>query len=232
MFCTNCGKKMDDNDMYCTECGFKNDSKFDKNSSFSDDDAKNILMIIGAIAFPIVWIILYFVYKNKFEKSKNYLITAIISFIVRVIIIVGIVCLNMFVFKNFNDSVNNVFDNLDDYIDDYDYDDNESNDYKEVYDLTMFHKSLEQYVKLAKEKFKLSNNSNECYNIDDLLYSSLYDGSIEVSNIDSELVIVIWLTDGSHYVNGINYDDYDINEIEDGNLIEKSCKFSTPNNSL
>lgn len=229
MFCTNCGKKMHDNDIYCTECGFK--SNYINNSSFNNDDVRNILMYVGAVAFPVFWIIFYFAYRKSFEKSRNYLITAFISLVLKVIIFLAIVWLNMYVFNNFKDSVDNFIDNLDIY--DYYFDDrDEDNDYKEFYDLTMFQKNLEQYVELAKEKFSFSSNSNECYDIDNLLYSSNYDGSIEISNIDSKLVIIIWLTDGNYYVNGVNYDEYDINDIEDGNFIEKSCKFNTSNNSL
>jgi predicted nucleic acid-binding Zn-ribbon protein len=222
VYCTNCGKKMNDNDMYCTNCGAKRNFK---NESSNNDNNYPLFLAISLL-FPIVGIVFYVLYRKKSKKAKNYLIAALIRIALQIVVIVLAIFLDYYVYYKTIDN----FDRIDNYIEENKDDD--ENNFSDMYELVEFDKNLQQYVKLAKEKYQSDGSANACYDIDNLSQSLKYDGSIEISNMDEELVVMIWLTDGDYYVSAMNYDDYDINKIKNGNEIEKSCKIGTPSNSL
>ena len=213
MYCTNCGKKLNEGDAYCTSCGFKN--------NYNNTDNNYLLLLAISIICPIAGIIFYIMYRKKSKKSKNYLIASLVMILLKIMIMFLAVCFRLAIYNNFDDTV---IDNIDDYIE-KDYTD----DSKEIADFDYY---LVQYVNLAKEKFQSGTANNECYDIDGLRTSLKYDGSIEISNIDDKLVIMVWFTDGKHYVDALNFDDYSIDKIENGNTVNKTCTINNFNNSL
>jgi len=71
MFCKNCGQEIDDNADICIHCGVatgKNDS------SLNSVDNPSHLPGIAGCCFPIVGIILYFVWKDKKPLSAKLVI--------------------------------------------------------------------------------------------------------------------------------------------------------------
>lgn len=218
MYCINCGKKLNESDVYCTVCGYKNNYY----NNFNTSDNNYLLLLLISVICPIAGIIFYIMYRKKSKKSKNYLIVSLAMIFFRIMIVFLTFCFNLIMFNNFND---NSINNIDDYIEENDDADNS----KEIVEFDYY---LVQYVDLAKERFQHDAVSNVCYDIDNLRTSLKYDGSIEISNIDEKLVIMIWFTDGKHYVDALNFDDYEINKIQDGNVVNKTCAINNFNNSL
>lgn len=216
MYCTKCGKKLNEGAAYCTACGAKNNYQNDYNSA----DSNYLLLLIISIICPMAGIVFYIIYRKKSKKSKNYLIASLVIILLKIMIMFLGVCFNLAIYNDFDDTV---IDNMDDYIEE-DYD-----DIKEIVDFNYY---LVQYVDLAKKKFQDDTVSDVCYDIDNLKTSLKYDGSIEISDIDDNLVIMIWFTDGKHYVDSLNFDDYSIDKIEDGNIVNKTCTINNFNNSL
>jgi uncharacterized membrane protein YvbJ len=71
MFCKNCGQKIDDNADICIHCGVATDKN---NSSISSLDNPSHLPGILGCCFPIVGIILYFVWKDNKPLSAKLVI--------------------------------------------------------------------------------------------------------------------------------------------------------------
>ena len=221
MYCINCGKKLNEGDVYCTVCGCKNNY----HNNFNTSDNNYLLLQLISVVCPTAGIIFYIMYRKKSKKSKNYLIVSLAMIFFRIMIVFLTFCFNLIMFNNFNDNIINSINNIDDYIEENDDADNS----KEIVEFDYY---LMQYIALAKERFQHDTVSNVCYDIDNLMTSLKYDGSIEISNIDEKLVIMIWFTDGKHYVDALNFDDYGINKIQDGNVVNKTCVINNFNNSL
>ena len=218
MYCINCGKKLNEGDIYCNACGYKNNY----HNNFNTSDNNYLLLLLISVVCPPAGIIFYIIYRKKSKKSKNYLIASLAMIFFRIMVVFLTFCFNLIMFNNFND---NSINNIDDYIEENDDADNS----KEIVEFDYY---LMQYIALAKESFQHDTVSNVCYDIDNLMISLKYDGSIEISNIDERLVIMIWFTDGKHYVDALNFDDYEINKIQDGNVVNKTCVINNFNNSL
>lgn len=218
MYCINCGKKLNEGDVYCNACGYKNNY----HNNFNTSDNNYLLLLLISVVCPTAGIIFYIIYRKKSKKSKNYLIASLAMIFFRIMVVFLTFCFNLIMFNNFND---NSINNIDDYIEENDDADNS----KEIVEFDYY---LMQYIALAKESFQHDTVSNVCYDIDNLMTSLKYDGSIEISNIDERLVIMIWFTDGKHYVDALNFDDYGINKIQDGNVVNKTCVINNFNNSL
>ena len=218
MYCINCGKKLNEGDVYCNSCGYKNNY----HNKFNTSDNNYLLLLLISVVCPTAGIIFYIIYRKKSKKSKNYLIASLAMIFFRIMVVFLTFCFNLIMFNNFND---NSINNIDDYIEENDDADNS----KEIVEFDYY---LMQYIALAKESFQHDTVSNVCYDIDNLMTSLKYDGSIEISNIDERLVIMIWFTDGKHYVDALNFDDYGINKIQDGNVVNKTCVINNFNNSL
>ena len=221
MYCINCGKKLNEGDVYCNACGYKNNY----HNNFNTSDNNYLLLLLISVVCPTAGIIFYIMYRKKSKKSKNYLIVSLAMIFFRIMIVFLTFCFNLIMFNNFNDNIINSINNIDDYIEENDDADNS----KEIVEFDYY---LMQYIALAKERFQHDTVSNVCYDIDNLMTSLKYDGSIEISNIDERLVIMIWFTDGKHYVDALNFDDYEINKIQDGNVVNKTCVINNFNNSL
>ena len=218
MYCINCGKKLNEGDVYCNACGYKNNY----HNNFNTSDNNYLLLLLISVVCPTAGIIFYIIYRKKSKKSKNYLIASLAMIFFRIMVVFLTFCFNLSMFNNFND---NSINNIDDYIEENDDADNS----KEIVEFDYY---LMQYIALAKERFQRDTVSNVCYDIDNLMTSLKYDGSIEISNINEKLVIMIWFTDGKHYVDALNFDDYGINKIQDGNVVNKTCVINNFNNSL
>lgn len=71
MFCKNCGQQIDDNADACIHCGVATDKN---NSPFNKKDEPSHLPGIAGCCFPIVGIILYFMWKDEKPKSASLVI--------------------------------------------------------------------------------------------------------------------------------------------------------------
>lgn len=66
MFCKNCGKEIDDNAYVCLNCG----AKVKEEGSSSVDNPSNVAGVVSC-CFPIVGLILYFLWKDEKPKSAK-----------------------------------------------------------------------------------------------------------------------------------------------------------------
>ena len=73
MYCINCGKKLNESDVYCTVCGYKNNYY----NNFNTSDNNYLLLLLISVICPIAGIIFYIMYRKKSKKSKNYLIVSL-----------------------------------------------------------------------------------------------------------------------------------------------------------
>lgn len=67
MFCKNCGKEIDDKASVCIYCGVSTEKE-----KMLSDDTGNIGAGIASCCFPIVGLILYFVWKDSKPKSAKH----------------------------------------------------------------------------------------------------------------------------------------------------------------
>jgi uncharacterized membrane protein YvbJ len=86
MYCSNCGKEIEDTARVCMYCGVP--SNQGKQTQLSGEDTQTGCLIGGlCFFFPIVGLILYFVWKEtKPESSKFAGKWALIGFIVNVVV--------------------------------------------------------------------------------------------------------------------------------------------------
>ena len=82
MICKNCNRIINDNDIYCQYCGIKNE--FVKKRGFW------LFLLIG-LFFPVIGIILFFIYRKENKNSYVGLISSLISFLSTVFIIIAII---------------------------------------------------------------------------------------------------------------------------------------------
>lgn len=71
MFCKNCGQEIDDNADICIHCGVATGKN---GSSLNSEDNPSHLPGVAGCCFPIVGIILYFVWKDKKPLSAKLVI--------------------------------------------------------------------------------------------------------------------------------------------------------------
>lgn len=68
MFCKNCGQEIDDNADVCTHCGVSTDTNKLYKTSL---DNPSHLAGVASCCFPIVGIILYFMWKDEKPRSAS-----------------------------------------------------------------------------------------------------------------------------------------------------------------
>lgn len=71
MYCENCGAEIDKEAYVCPKCGVK----VNKEEENIVEDKPNVGLNILAVLFPIVGIILYFVWKNNTPKKAKSILT-------------------------------------------------------------------------------------------------------------------------------------------------------------
>jgi len=71
MFCKNCGQEIDNNADVCIHCGVATDKS---ESHFNKMDVPSHLPGIAGCCFPLVGIILYFLWKDEKPKSAGLVI--------------------------------------------------------------------------------------------------------------------------------------------------------------
>lgn len=71
MFCKNCGKQIDNNAAICIYCGVSTENN---GSSLNGIDNPSHLPGIAGCCFPLVGIILYFMWKDEKPKSASLVI--------------------------------------------------------------------------------------------------------------------------------------------------------------
>lgn len=83
MFCKNCGQEIDDNADVCVHCGVATDKRGGNRNSL---DNPSHLAGIASCCFPIVGIILYFMWKDEKPQSASlvckWMIGGIIAWVV------------------------------------------------------------------------------------------------------------------------------------------------------
>ena len=87
MYCPNCGTNINENAEICINCGV-NVLKFTGQTAVVEDDKSNIWVnLLSLCCFPLLGIIMFFVWKDKQPKAaKHALIFAIIGFVLSFII--------------------------------------------------------------------------------------------------------------------------------------------------
>jgi len=233
MYCRNCGNVLN-GERYCTKCGF--DSMQNNSIQNNNDDTNSVGLNIVGFIWPFVGLIIYLcIKKDKPIKAKGVGKWSLISFICRIILIIVMI---IFAFLAYNVAVSKTgHDYYDEYYDYDDYYDNEWYDDEEDYqdDKEDFKEKIDYYALLATKKYyeDLINNPDKkdfCYSIKDLNNSNYFDGSIKVISNQDSLNITVWLTDYKYAVNGINYNNYSINDIKEGNAVTTTCEIN--NNSI
>ena len=90
MFCKKCGKEIDDQAVVCVNCGVPVDNKKFKSSN----DTPSHLVGIASCCFPIVGIVLYFLWKDEKPQSASLvckwtiagLVISVISFFIGILL--------------------------------------------------------------------------------------------------------------------------------------------------
>lgn len=87
MYCPNCGSKIDGNAEICVNCGV-NVLNFGKKSTAAIDDKSNIWVnLLSLCCFPLLGIIMFFVWKDKQPKAaKSALIFGLIGLVIAIIL--------------------------------------------------------------------------------------------------------------------------------------------------
>jgi len=229
MYCEKCGNLLNNNDNFCENCGHQTKNN---NQIFSKKDKSNIGLNILSFFFPLVGFILFLCFNSTNpKKSKGCGIGALIGFITG-IVLWGVLFILLILFSTeHNDYNENYYETKEEYefFDDYyEYDD---------YNLYYFSYMIDYYSKLARGKYfeelYYDNNlTSKCYNIDELEENNYYGGSIQVNFNNNNLEIIIWLTNNQFYVDGINSESYNLNDIKLGNKVVLACQNTNKNNSL
>ncbi|MGG1215492.1 zinc-ribbon domain-containing protein [Micromonospora provocatoris] len=87
MYCPNCGSTINENAEICIKCGV-NVLKFNNQATVAKDDKPNIWVnILSLCCFPLLGIILYFIWKDSQPKAaKSALIFALFGFVISIIL--------------------------------------------------------------------------------------------------------------------------------------------------
>lgn len=67
MFCKNCGKEIDDKAAICIHCGVSTEK-----GNLPSDDTGSVWAGVASFCFPIVGLVLYFVWKDNKPKSAKH----------------------------------------------------------------------------------------------------------------------------------------------------------------
>lgn len=166
MYCTKCGKKVNDNDLFCSYCGYE----FYRNEITVNKENENKEKVsIGwwflAFFIPIVGLILFFVKPNP-KMKKRLLSGTIIGFITGVISIILVVVIILTSF--FNNSYKCV--------------NSEVNDGYEVHQTSIL-KLFDEKDGIYEGYFVLSSIYTAYYKSD--FYSSILDGEAEMKESSS-----------------------------------------------
>lgn len=87
MYCPNCGTNINENAEVCTNCGVNVLTFGSKTINTSENKANIWVNLISLCCFPILGIIMYFVWKDQQPKTaKSALIFGIIGFVISIII--------------------------------------------------------------------------------------------------------------------------------------------------
>ena len=226
MYCKNCGNKIEENTRYCTRCGYDNNKI---NNIYNENDKASVGLNIVGFIWPLIGLILFICMNNNTpKKAKSIGKWSLIGFTVKIIIY--LLCIGLiFVIAFFFDEEELEFNEFDNYSERYDY---ESEN-----DIDDFVSAIDYYVLLASKEFYKDAYSDrelteKCYSIKELGKDNYYDGSIQIELKDEELKITIWFTDYYYVVNGIDYDNYKVKDIEKGSKVNSACKNIGNDNSL
>lgn len=92
MFCRKCGQEIHDEAVICPHCGCStgynpNVNNSNTNGIYNNDDSTSTGWMVLGIFFPVIALILYFVWKNEKPLRASSLIKgAIIGFIVSIVL--------------------------------------------------------------------------------------------------------------------------------------------------
>ena len=89
MYCPNCGSSINENAEMCVHCGV-NVLKFSNQTTTIENDTSNIWVnLISLCCFPLLGIILFFVWKDKQPKAaKSALIFGLLGVFISIIIFI------------------------------------------------------------------------------------------------------------------------------------------------
>lgn len=87
MYCPNCGSSINENAEICVHCGV-NVLKFSNQTTTIENDTSNIWVnLISLCCFPLLGIILFFVWKDKQPKAaKSALIFGLIGLCISIVL--------------------------------------------------------------------------------------------------------------------------------------------------
>ena len=75
MYCPHCGSTIDKNAEICVKCGVNVLNYINKNTMVSNDTPNKWVNFLSLCCFPILGIILYFVWKDKQPKAAKSALT-------------------------------------------------------------------------------------------------------------------------------------------------------------
>lgn len=252
MYCTNCGKKRNENEQYCTNCGtsINNERNVTPVSSKKTNGNETASLILGIISFvtlalpplAIILAVISIIIGNKAKKEtgKNSVGAAfgIASLILSIIVIVFIVLVTLFVFRYAEDNYQEMTpDNYyDEYYDDYyeDFFDRYDDKYYDEYNRAeSFDISGNSWLGTDNSMLYLNNDKTYTWYQDDRNHNDnyhaggyqIYTGEEAINYISNNLS-QFGLTK-EHQKSIIENKDYD---IEDYYLIILNCNKSIINN--
>lgn len=150
MYCSRCGREIDDKVLTCPYCGTKTMNNL---NTFITNDQPSFGYAFISFIIPIVGFILYLIYRDERPKrAKSALKGAAAGIIVGIFIAISIIAFSYFYFKNtYNNFTNNpsIYETIEDSINYLDNDD--------LYDLSSA-ELLQDYVDVSIGNFEITDN--------------------------------------------------------------------------
>lgn len=151
MYCSRCGREIDDKALTCPYCGTKTMNNI--NTAIINDRPSFGYAFISFI-IPLVGFILYLIYRDERPKrAKSALKGAAAGIVVYILIVISIIAFSFFYLNNIYDNLNNntsiheTNDNQVDYLDNDDY----------LFDLSS-EELLQDYVDVSIGNFEITDN--------------------------------------------------------------------------
>lgn len=150
MYCSRCGREIDDKALTCPYCGTKTMNNLD---TFITNDQPSFGYAFISFIIPIVGFILYLIYRDERPKrAKSALKGAAAGIVVYILVVISIIAFSFYYLNNIRDnlessSIDETIEDSIDYLDNDDY----------LFDLSS-EELLQDYVDVSIGNFEITDN--------------------------------------------------------------------------
>lgn len=149
MYCSRCGREIDDKALTCPYCGTKTMNNL---NTFITNDQPSFGYAFISFIIPIVGFILYLIYRDERPKrAKSALKGAAAGIVVYILVVISIIAFSFYYLNNIRDNLesSSIDETIEDSIDYLDNDD--------LYDLSS-EELLQDYVDVSIGNFEITDN--------------------------------------------------------------------------